>query len=55
MRYAEPRRRTHNEGDRLTTQGVADAEMIGRDLRWAWPGLVQNIDRDPAPQYPQGV
>ena len=27
----ELRRHTDNEGDRLTSQGVADAEMIGRD------------------------
>jgi phosphohistidine phosphatase SixA len=31
MRYVELRRHTDNEGDRLTPQGVADAEMIGRD------------------------
>ena len=31
MRYAELRRHTDNEGDRLTPQGAADAEMIGRD------------------------
>ena len=30
MRYAELRRHTDNEGDRLTPQGAADAEMIGR-------------------------
>jgi phosphohistidine phosphatase SixA len=30
MRYVELRRHTDNEGDRLTPQGVADAEMIGR-------------------------
>ena len=30
MRYVELRRHTENEGDRLTSQGVADAEMIGR-------------------------
>ena len=31
MRYVELRRHTDNEGDRLTSQGVEDAEMIGRD------------------------
>jgi phosphohistidine phosphatase SixA len=31
MRYVELRRHTDNEGDRLTAEGVADAEMIGRD------------------------
>ena len=31
MRYVELRRHTGNEGDRLTPQGAADAEMIGRD------------------------
>jgi hypothetical protein len=31
MRYVELRRHTDNEGDRLTSQGAADAEMIGRD------------------------
>ena len=31
MRYVELRRHTDNDGDRLTPQGVADAEMIGRD------------------------
>ena len=31
MRYVELRRHTGNEGDRLTSQGAADAEMIGRD------------------------
>jgi len=30
MRHAELRRHTDNEGDRLTPQGAADAEMIGR-------------------------
>jgi hypothetical protein len=30
MRYVELRRHTDNEGDRLTSQGVADAEAIGR-------------------------
>jgi hypothetical protein len=30
MRYVELRRPTGNEGDRLTPQGAADAEMIGR-------------------------
>jgi phosphohistidine phosphatase SixA len=31
MRYVELRRHTDNEGDRLTPQGVADAEVIGRE------------------------
>ena len=31
MRYMELRRHTDNEGDRLTSQGAKDAEMIGRD------------------------
>ena len=31
MRYVELRRHTDNEGDRLTPQGVVDAEVIGRD------------------------
>jgi broad specificity phosphatase PhoE len=31
MRYVELRRHTDNEGDRLTPQGVADAEAIARD------------------------
>ena len=31
MRYVELRRHTDNDGDRLTAQGVADAERIGRD------------------------
>jgi hypothetical protein len=31
MRYVELRRHTDNEGDRLTLQGAADAEAIGRD------------------------
>ena len=30
MRYVELRRHTDNEGDRLTRQGAADAEKIGR-------------------------
>ena len=30
MRYVELRPHTDNEGDRLTPQGAADAEMIGR-------------------------
>jgi hypothetical protein len=33
MRYAELRRHTGNEGDRLTPQGAADAEMTGREGR----------------------
>src|SRR5258708_13200892 len=32
MRYVELRRHTDSEGDRLTPRGVAEAEMIGRDL-----------------------
>jgi phosphohistidine phosphatase SixA len=31
MRYLELRRHTDNDGDRLTSQGVSDAELIGRD------------------------
>jgi phosphohistidine phosphatase SixA len=31
MRYVELRRHTDNDGDRLTAQGVAEAEAIGRD------------------------
>ena len=31
MRYVELRRHSDNDGDRLTPQGVTDAEMIGRD------------------------
>jgi broad specificity phosphatase PhoE len=31
MRYVELRRHTDNEGDRLTSQGVSDAERIGHD------------------------
>src|SRR5436309_5040550 len=31
MRYVELRRHTDNEGDRRAPQGVADAEVIGRD------------------------
>jgi phosphohistidine phosphatase SixA len=31
MRYVELRRHTDNEGDRLTPEGAAEAEMIGRD------------------------
>ena len=31
MRYVELRRHTDNDGDRLTAQGIADAERIGRD------------------------
>jgi hypothetical protein len=31
MRYVELRRHTDNEADRLTPQGAADAERIGRD------------------------
>jgi phosphohistidine phosphatase SixA len=31
MRYVELRRHTDSEGDRLTPQGVTDAEAIGRD------------------------
>jgi broad specificity phosphatase PhoE len=32
VRYVELRRHTDDEGDRLTPQGAADAEKIGRDL-----------------------
>ena len=31
MRYVELRRHTDSDGDRLTAQGAADAEAIGRD------------------------
>lgn len=31
MRYVELRRHTDNDGDRLTAQGISDAERIGRD------------------------
>jgi phosphohistidine phosphatase SixA len=31
MRYVELRRHTDNDGDRLTSQGVSEAERIGRD------------------------
>jgi phosphohistidine phosphatase SixA len=31
MRYVELRRHTGNDGDRLTPQGLADAEAIGRE------------------------
>jgi phosphohistidine phosphatase SixA len=31
MRYVELRRHTDNDGDRLTAQGVADAEAIGQE------------------------
>src|SRR5436190_7482095 len=31
MRYVELRRHTDNDGDRLTSQGVFDAERVGRD------------------------
>ena len=31
MRYVELRRHTDNDGDRLTSRGVSDAERIGRD------------------------
>ena len=31
MRYVELRRHTENDGDRLTEQGVADAQAIGRE------------------------
>jgi phosphohistidine phosphatase SixA len=31
MRYIELRRHTDNDGDRLTSQGVSDAERIGHD------------------------
>jgi hypothetical protein len=41
MRYVELRRHTDNEGDRLTPQGVTDAEAIGRDrLHPPYAGLV---------------
>jgi broad specificity phosphatase PhoE len=31
MRYIELRRHTDNDGDRLSEQGIADAEALGRD------------------------
>jgi phosphohistidine phosphatase SixA len=31
MRYVELRRHTDNDGDRLTEQGIADAETVGRE------------------------
>src|SRR5262245_18021146 len=31
IRYVELRRHTDNDGDRLTPQGVSEAERIGRD------------------------
>jgi hypothetical protein len=31
MRYVELRRHTDNDGDRLTSQGISDAERIGRE------------------------
>ena len=31
MRYVELRRHTDNDGDRLTEQGITDAEALGRD------------------------
>src|SRR5690349_4999038 len=31
VRYVELRRHTDNDGDRLTSQGISDAERIGRD------------------------
>ena len=31
MRYVELRRHTDNDGDRLTSQGTEEAELIGRD------------------------
>jgi phosphohistidine phosphatase SixA len=40
MRYVELRRHTDNDGDRLTPQGVADAEAISRDLRPPYAAFV---------------
>lgn len=40
MRYVELRRHTDNEGDRLTPQGVADAEAIGRRLHPPYAAFV---------------
>ena len=31
MRYVELRRHTDNDGDRLTEQGIADAEVLGSE------------------------
>ncbi len=40
MRYVELRRHTDNDGDRLTPQGVADAEAIGRRLHPPYAAFV---------------
>jgi phosphohistidine phosphatase SixA len=40
MRYVELRRHTDNDGDRLTPQGVADAQAIGHDLRPPYAAFV---------------
>jgi phosphohistidine phosphatase SixA len=40
MRYVELRRHTDNDGDRLTTQGIADAEAIGRRLHPPYAAFV---------------
>jgi phosphohistidine phosphatase SixA len=40
MRYVELRRHTDNDGDRLTPQGVADAEAIGQQLHPPYAAFV---------------
>jgi hypothetical protein len=40
MRYVELRRHTDNDGDRLTPQGVADAEAISRELHPPYTAFV---------------
>jgi phosphohistidine phosphatase SixA len=40
MRYVELRRHTDNDGDRLTPQGVVDAEAIGMGLRPPYAAFV---------------
>jgi phosphohistidine phosphatase SixA len=40
MRVVELRRHTENDGDRLTPQGVADAETIGRSLHGPYAAYV---------------
>lgn len=42
MRYVELRRHTDNDGDRLTQQGVADAEAIGRELQPPYAAFVSS-------------
>jgi phosphohistidine phosphatase SixA len=40
MRYVELRRHTDNDGDRLTPQGVADAEAVGQQLQPPYAAFV---------------